>query len=114
MFSYYTTTPLFSIKFLSSSFTVVMLQNQALSSLSCRMHVLAGVFPGGTACADRALVMQWEETYIKNMRYASQRLEEVRRKLPSFLGWVPCADISNRTGLSFQVISYSKEMFFGL
>lgn len=41
-----------------------------------RMHVLAGVFPGGTACADRALVMQWEETYIKNMRYASQRLEE--------------------------------------
>ena len=60
------------------------------------MHVLAGVCPGGVDCADSALVIQWEETYIKNMKYASQRLEEVRRQMLPFSGWVPCADISNR------------------
>ena len=45
--------------------------------LACRLHVLAGVFPGGVDSKDNRLVMLWEETYIKNMKYAAQRLQEV-------------------------------------
>ncbi|XP_068669999.1 putative hydroxypyruvate isomerase isoform X2 [Montipora foliosa] len=46
-------------------------------ALNCpRMHVKAGVFPSGTDYTDKELVSQWEETYLKNMRYAAQRLEE--------------------------------------
>ena len=40
--------------------------------------MLAGVFPGGTASTDNRVVTLWEETYIKNMKYAAQRLQEVK------------------------------------
>ena len=42
-----------------------------------RLHVLAGVFPGGVANTDNKLTVLWEETFVKNMKYAAQRLEEV-------------------------------------
>ena len=42
-----------------------------------RLHVLAGVFTGGITSKDNKVVTLWEETYIKNMKYAAQRLQEV-------------------------------------
>jgi len=45
--------------------------------LSFRLHVLAGVYPGNVDKKDNKLVVLWEETYIRNMRYAAQRLQEV-------------------------------------
>lgn len=42
-----------------------------------RLHVLAGVFPSGVDKTDNKLAVLWEETYIKNMKYAAQKLEEV-------------------------------------
>ncbi|XP_027055890.1 putative hydroxypyruvate isomerase isoform X2 [Pocillopora damicornis] len=41
-----------------------------------RLHVLAGVFPEGVTSTDNKSVVLWEETYVKNMKYAAQRLEE--------------------------------------
>lgn len=52
-----------------------------ISSLPFRLHVLAGVLPGGVDSTDNTLVTQWEETYIKNMRYAAQRFQEVMQKV---------------------------------
>ena len=43
-----------------------------------RLHVLAGVFTGGITSKDNKVVTLWEETYIKNMKYAAQRLQEVK------------------------------------
>lgn len=45
--------------------------------LSFRLHVLAGVYPGSVDKTDNKLAVLWEETYIRNMKYAAQRLEEV-------------------------------------
>ena len=45
--------------------------------LAFRLHVLAGVFPGGVDKTDNKLAVLWEETYVKNMKYAAHRLEEV-------------------------------------
>lgn len=45
--------------------------------LSFRLHVLAGVYPGNVDKTDNKLAVLWEETYIRNMKYAAQRLEEV-------------------------------------
>ena len=46
-----------------------------------RLHVLAGVFPDGVCSkTDNKLAVLWEETYIRNMKYAAQRLEEVRQQ----------------------------------
>ncbi|XP_078353609.1 putative hydroxypyruvate isomerase [Oculina patagonica] len=46
-------------------------------ALKCtRLHVLAGVFPGGVDKTDNKLAVSWEEMYVKNMKYAAQRLEE--------------------------------------
>ena len=47
------------------------------SVIYCRLHVLAGVFPEGVTSTDNKSVVLWEETYVKNMKYAAQRLEEV-------------------------------------
>lgn len=46
---------------------------------SFRLHVLAGVYPGNVDKTDNKLAVLWEETYIRNMRYAAQRLQEVRQ-----------------------------------
>ena len=48
-----------------------------LSVIFFRLHVLAGVFTGGITSKDNKVVTLWEETYIKNMKYAAQRLQEV-------------------------------------
>jgi len=46
-------------------------------ALNCtRLHVLAGIFPADADNTDNRLRMQWEETYIKNMKYAAQRLQK--------------------------------------
>ncbi|XP_073227515.1 putative hydroxypyruvate isomerase [Porites lutea] len=46
-------------------------------ALKCtRLHVLAGVLTGGITSKDNKVVTLWEETYIKNMKYAAQRLQE--------------------------------------
>lgn len=47
--------------------------------LSFRLHVLAGVYPRNVDKTDNKLAALWEETYIRNMRYAAQRLQEVRQ-----------------------------------
>ena len=47
--------------------------------ISFRLHVLAGVYPGNVDKTDNKLAVLWEETYIKNMRYAARRLQEVRQ-----------------------------------
>lgn len=41
-----------------------------------RLHVLAGVYPGNVDKTDNKLAALWEEAYIRNMRYAAQRLQE--------------------------------------
>lgn len=39
--------------------------------------MLAGVLTGGITSKDNKVVTLWEETYIKNMKYAARRLQEV-------------------------------------
>ena len=41
------------------------------------MHVMAGLLPSEADRTDEELMAQWEVTYVKNMKYAAQRLEEV-------------------------------------
>ena len=41
------------------------------------MHVMAGLLPSEAERTDKELMAQWEATYVKNMKYAAQRLEEV-------------------------------------
>ena len=39
--------------------------------------MLAGVYAGNVDKTDNKLAALWEEAYIRNMRYAAQRLQEV-------------------------------------
>ena len=41
------------------------------------MHVMAGLLQSEADRTDKELMAQWEATYVKNMKYAAQRLEEV-------------------------------------
>ena len=47
--------------------------------ISIRLHVLAGVYPGNVDETDNKFAVFWEETYIRNMKYAADRLQEVRQ-----------------------------------
>ena len=51
--------------------------NQKDTLLPSRMHVMAGLLPSEADRTDKELMAQWEATYVKNMKYAAQRLEEV-------------------------------------
>ena len=57
--------------------------------------MLAGVYPGNVDKKDNKLVVLWEETYIRNMRYAAQRLQEVTKTVlngrsnPEVVGSIP-------------------------
>ncbi|XP_067026257.1 putative hydroxypyruvate isomerase [Acropora muricata] len=46
-------------------------------ALECpRMHVMAGLLPSEAERTNEELMAEWEATYVKNMKYAAQRLEE--------------------------------------
>lgn len=41
------------------------------------MHVMAGLLPSEADRTNEELMAEWEATYVKNMKYTAQRLEEV-------------------------------------
>ena len=62
---------------ISVSACVWDIPNQKDTLLPSRMHVMAGLLPSEADRTNEELMAEWEATYVKNMKYAAQRLEEV-------------------------------------